>query len=295
MAGMPPNPAGGGAAPDGADVWSCYSFTVPGVFIQLTERYPQGTMDPANQARCEGESLFDTFTCQAVTPLTADTACYFFAFGPRAANADQQDFFADLGLRAFHEDKRMIEAQWQVMQATSTHGHAASDGSGGDEICEASTSGCSHRKRYQRENTRPIRYHRALGARYRSGLGHRPRLCRVHGGSGGESDADRYRCRRRGARGDAVEPRGFRGAVRHLRCIRSGAGRPRVRQPCCGLWWLRYRVCQCRAGRGQRLLVARGQRAIPTARSTFTIRTAGTRASASTSPAASTPCAKRRG
>jgi len=120
MAAMPPNPAGGGGTTEGADVWSRYSFTVPGVFIQQTERYKQGTMDPANQQRCAGQSLFDTFTCQAVTPLTATTTCYFFAFGPRAANADMQDFFADLGLRAFHEDKRMIEAQWRIMQATST-------------------------------------------------------------------------------------------------------------------------------------------------------------------------------
>ena len=120
MAGMPPNPAGGGRVEESADVWSGYSFTVPGVFIQTTERYPHGTMDPDNQQRCEGKSVFDTFTCQAVTPLTADTSCYFFAFGPRSANADMQDFFADLGLRAFHEDKRMIEAQWRVMQATST-------------------------------------------------------------------------------------------------------------------------------------------------------------------------------
>lgn len=119
MGGMPPNPAGGGITA-GADVWSRYEFTVPGTFIQTTERYAPGTMDPANQARCEGRSLFDTFTCQAVTPLTADTTCYFFAFGPRSANADKQDFFADLGLRAFLEDKRMIEAQWRVMQATST-------------------------------------------------------------------------------------------------------------------------------------------------------------------------------
>ncbi|HSG57301.1 MAG TPA: aromatic ring-hydroxylating dioxygenase subunit alpha [Paracoccaceae bacterium] len=119
MGGMPPNPAGGNVA-DGADVWSRYEFIVPGTFIQTTERYAPGSMDPANQARCEGQSLFDTFTCQAVTPLTADTACYFFAFGPRSANADRQDFFADLGLRAFHEDKRMIEAQWRTMQVTST-------------------------------------------------------------------------------------------------------------------------------------------------------------------------------
>jgi vanillate O-demethylase monooxygenase subunit len=120
MGGMPPNPAGGGGTADGADVWSRYEFTVPGVFIQQTERYPNGTMDRADQQRCAGQSRFTTFTCQAVTPLTADTACYFFAFGPWAAEAHMQDFFADLGLRAFHEDKRMIEAQWQVIQATST-------------------------------------------------------------------------------------------------------------------------------------------------------------------------------
>jgi phenylpropionate dioxygenase-like ring-hydroxylating dioxygenase large terminal subunit len=119
MPGMPPNPAGGGIS-DGADVWSRYEFTVPGTFIQLTERYAHGTMDPVAPARCDGRSQFDTFTCQAVTPLTADTACYFFAFGPRAANADRQDFFAQLGLAAFHEDKRMIEAQWRTMQATGT-------------------------------------------------------------------------------------------------------------------------------------------------------------------------------
>jgi phenylpropionate dioxygenase-like ring-hydroxylating dioxygenase large terminal subunit len=120
MAGMPPNPSGVGAISDGADVWSRYEFTVPGTFIQLTERYIHGTMDPAAPARCDGHSQFDTFTCQAVTPLTANTACYFFAFGPRAANADRQDFFTQLGLAAFHEDKRMIEAQWRTMQATST-------------------------------------------------------------------------------------------------------------------------------------------------------------------------------
>ncbi|GAA0283941.1 aromatic ring-hydroxylating dioxygenase subunit alpha [Alteraurantiacibacter aestuarii] len=119
MAGMPPNPAGGRHV-DEADVWSRYDFTVPGVFILRTETYPHGTMDRASQGRCEGLSQFTTFTCQAVTPLTADTTCYFFAFGPWAAEAEKQDFFADLGLRAFHEDKRMIEAQWRTMQATGT-------------------------------------------------------------------------------------------------------------------------------------------------------------------------------
>ncbi|NIQ95768.1 MAG: aromatic ring-hydroxylating dioxygenase subunit alpha, partial [Desulfuromonadales bacterium] len=57
-------------------------FTIPGVFLLDTETYPAGTMDPDKPGRCEGRSQFTTFTCQAVTPLTADTTCYFFAYGP---------------------------------------------------------------------------------------------------------------------------------------------------------------------------------------------------------------------
>lgn len=120
MAGMPPNPAGGGGAADSADVWSCYDFLIPGVFIQTTERYAPGTMDPAAPARCPQANLFSTFTCQAVTPLTADTTSYFWAFGPQADQGDRKDFFVALGAKAFAEDKRMIEAQWRTMQATST-------------------------------------------------------------------------------------------------------------------------------------------------------------------------------
>jgi phenylpropionate dioxygenase-like ring-hydroxylating dioxygenase large terminal subunit len=116
--GMPPNPAGGGGGNDGADLWSCYDFLIPGVFIQTTERYPPGTHDPAAMARHAEANLFSTFTCQAVTPLTADTTCYFWAFGPQAVHADKQDFFVALGAKAFAEDKRMIEAQWRTMQAT---------------------------------------------------------------------------------------------------------------------------------------------------------------------------------
>ncbi len=119
--GMPPNRNSGLADMEAADLWSRYTFTVPGVFILQTDRYPAGTMDPEAMQRCPDKSLLTTFTCQAVTPLTADTACCFFAFGgPAATHAHMQDFFADLGLRAFLEDKDMIEAQWRVMQATHT-------------------------------------------------------------------------------------------------------------------------------------------------------------------------------
>ncbi len=120
MGGMPPNPAGGGRGDASADVWSCYDFLIPGVFIQTTERYAAGTMDPAAPGRCPDDNLFSTFTCQAVTPLTADTTCYFWAFGPQADKHEQKDFFVELGGKAFAEDKRMIEAQWRTMQATGT-------------------------------------------------------------------------------------------------------------------------------------------------------------------------------
>lgn len=120
--GMPANRNSGLENGAGGDLWNRYTFTVPGIFIQQTQRYPAGTMDPANMQECPGKSLLTTFTCQAVTPLTADTTCYFFAFGgPAATHVQMQDFFADLGLRAFLEDKAMIEAQWQIMQATGSH------------------------------------------------------------------------------------------------------------------------------------------------------------------------------
>ena len=120
---MPVNPAGGTETrPDGVDVWTRYDFLVPGIFLQLTERHPRGACARAAGGRPpEGGSIFSTFTCQAVTPLTADTACYFFAYGPWAKDAARAQFFADLGMRAFNEDRVMIEAQHRILQATPGH------------------------------------------------------------------------------------------------------------------------------------------------------------------------------
>ena len=120
MPGMPPNPTGGSNAEGGADVWSRYDFLLHGFFIQTTERYAPGTLDPASPGRCEGRSLFSTFTCQAVTPISEEETCYFFAYGPLAADADRKEFFAELGLKAFNEDKRMIEAQYSTMRRTGS-------------------------------------------------------------------------------------------------------------------------------------------------------------------------------
>ncbi len=55
-----------------------------------------------------------------MTPLTSRTTCYFFAFGPWAhapGAADLKPFFRDLAIRAFTEDKVMLEAQQQIIDA----------------------------------------------------------------------------------------------------------------------------------------------------------------------------------
>lgn len=118
MKGMPLS-AAGPASDEPMDVWTSYDFLAPGIFLQTTERYRQGSYTVgAEGGPVSGEPVFATFTCQAVTPLTEDKACYFFAYGPWAREAERAPFFADLGRRAFEEDRHMIEAQYKVIQAT---------------------------------------------------------------------------------------------------------------------------------------------------------------------------------
>jgi len=119
MAAQPVNPAGHSARDvETIDLWTRYDFLMPGIFLQRTERHPVGTYERSRGARPEGEPLFITFTCQAVTPLTDDTACYFFAYGPWAREAERKSFFAELGLKAFNEDRVMIEAQQRRIATT---------------------------------------------------------------------------------------------------------------------------------------------------------------------------------
>ncbi len=94
------------------DIWQTYDFVVPGIFLLGADFYPEGTarMFPDGEPR-EVEPLHRQFTCQAVTPLTDDRACYIFAYGPWTKEAELIDAFYNLGLKAFNEDRTMIEAQ----------------------------------------------------------------------------------------------------------------------------------------------------------------------------------------
>jgi phenylpropionate dioxygenase-like ring-hydroxylating dioxygenase large terminal subunit len=97
------------------DMWNTYDFLVPGFFLLRADIYPQGTAAKFNQEEPSGEPLHSQFTCQAVTPLTDQTTCYIFAYGPWPKDAALCDAFLDLGKAAFEEDRIIIEAQQKVI------------------------------------------------------------------------------------------------------------------------------------------------------------------------------------
>lgn len=99
-----------------------YDFLVPGVLLMATAAYPVGSAEAygfgtPDLAKAETNA---NFTSQAVTPMEDGRARYFFSAGPRVGHGDEasRDIFHQVTLVAFGEDKVMIEAQHNVIQAT---------------------------------------------------------------------------------------------------------------------------------------------------------------------------------
>jgi vanillate O-demethylase monooxygenase subunit len=103
--------------PPAIDHWSYYDFLVPGILLLGSKIYPAGTAASLNGEAPTGMPLSQTFSCQAVTPLTETTSRYFFSWGPR--NGPGAEAVADMLLKvahqAFGEDKAIIEAQQKVI------------------------------------------------------------------------------------------------------------------------------------------------------------------------------------
>jgi phenylpropionate dioxygenase-like ring-hydroxylating dioxygenase large terminal subunit len=94
------------------DIWQTYEFVIPGVFLLHADFYPQGTAAKFPEREPVGvEPKHRQFTCQAVTPLTDDRTWYFFAYGPWSKEPQHAETLYQLGLKAFNEDRVMIEAQ----------------------------------------------------------------------------------------------------------------------------------------------------------------------------------------
>jgi phenylpropionate dioxygenase-like ring-hydroxylating dioxygenase large terminal subunit len=106
-----------------ADVWSSYDFLIPGILLMSSAAYPEGTAEAsklqAPAPELQGQGI--TFTSQAVTPLTGQTARYFFSWGPRKDQGDAalRDMLMGIAQQAFTEDRIMIEAQQRVIDETA--------------------------------------------------------------------------------------------------------------------------------------------------------------------------------
>ena len=94
------------------NIWQTYDFLVPGVFLLRADFYRDGVAQAFPDREPVGiNPIHRQFTCQAVTPLTNDRSCYFFGYGPWAKEADLIEAFYQLSIKAFNEDRTMIEAQ----------------------------------------------------------------------------------------------------------------------------------------------------------------------------------------
>lgn len=112
---LPPLPSL--ATYESVDMWASYEFLIPGVFLMYTSLHPPGTAKGSNHAAPAGDVLFSNFTCQAVTPLTADSSRYFFSWGPGSQFGGEEiaQQMIDVAMAAFLEDKLIIEAQARII------------------------------------------------------------------------------------------------------------------------------------------------------------------------------------
>jgi phenylpropionate dioxygenase-like ring-hydroxylating dioxygenase large terminal subunit len=104
------------------DGYMSYDFLVPGVLLMWNGSFPEGTAAAGDYGVPDFSKATGgvTFTSQAVTPLTADTARYFFCWGPHRDHGDEalRDVLMGIADMAFGEDKIIIEAQHKVIANT---------------------------------------------------------------------------------------------------------------------------------------------------------------------------------
>ena len=103
------------------DYHTWYEFLVPGYFLLQSRSYAPGTFDRVGKNLENEPVVFAEYSCQAVTPITKDTVCYYFALGPWSRHSQFKEAYHQLGHQAFDEDRDMIEAQQQVINRSEGH------------------------------------------------------------------------------------------------------------------------------------------------------------------------------
>lgn len=110
-------PMGEPDSPVRLDVYLTYDYLVPGILRLITKLYPAGTFASTGPVDPEpGREIMYLYSAQAVTPTGARSSRYFFSNGSRTPAGDGVvDGLWSATLRAFGEDKIMIEAQQRII------------------------------------------------------------------------------------------------------------------------------------------------------------------------------------
>lgn len=119
------SPPGDRRLPDRVDFYLEYDFLVPGILLMWTGHFATGTAVACNfgtpnyTAAIHGVAR----SSQAVTPLEAGKARYFFSVGPHRLHGDEdrRDKDLSIALMAFGEDKVVIEAQQRILNRKPGH------------------------------------------------------------------------------------------------------------------------------------------------------------------------------
>lgn len=108
-----------------AEQWQSYDYLAPGILRMYSGFFPAGTAERLGYREPppdEGHAFGENFTSQAVTPLTATTSRYFFAWGPRVGEGtpERADLMMKVALIAFAEDRAIIERQQKIINSDPT-------------------------------------------------------------------------------------------------------------------------------------------------------------------------------
>lgn len=101
------------------DQWFTYDFLVPGFLILKTLTFPVGTAASFGlQEPSPAGWIQNSYSAHAITPMSDDTARYFFTFGPHKQGSTEEasDAFIKIAFAAFAEDQAFIEAQAGVIR-----------------------------------------------------------------------------------------------------------------------------------------------------------------------------------
>lgn len=110
-------PLGMPDAPQRFDAFLSYDYLVPGIFKLHARSFPPGTFKQFGRALPPAAvQSVDIYSSQAVTPLGEGKARYFFSNGPAMpATQEFSDFLWEVALKAFAEDRLMIEGQQRLI------------------------------------------------------------------------------------------------------------------------------------------------------------------------------------